>query len=321
MRLLMTGVNGYFGRVLLPAIAADPRLERLVVTDVGPGLPDRHADVDYRPLDLATADDAAIDGLLAGVDTVLHLAFLMLPKPGDQTDAINRAGQERLLRHATRRCQRLVVASAAAAYGFRTGHDPITGRIDESMPLTDTFAVPYATQKQALERLLDSLEASSDGTIVRLRPTNVGGPSMDPARSRHLTGPVQVAPRCRHPLRQQLLHESDLATAVVTALTAPAGAYNLAPDDWITLPEVADLLGQRFVALPKWLLHPLANWAWRKGDSPFDATWLAFLEHPPLILANDKLKALGWKPRFTTRQALQSLPLPPGRRAAPPAAP
>jgi nucleoside-diphosphate-sugar epimerase len=100
------------------------------------------------------------------------------------------------------------------------------------------------------------------------------------------------------------LHEEDLASAFLALLDAPAGAYNIAPDDWMTLEQAASLLGQRFMPLPGWMLRPLVDLAWRGGQSLFDASWLAFLEHPPIILGNAKLRDMGWVPKHTTRDTL-----------------
>ncbi|MBC7541333.1 MAG: NAD-dependent epimerase/dehydratase family protein [Candidatus Sericytochromatia bacterium] len=311
IRILVTGASGYFGRVIVPSLLALPNVAHVIATDLAPYAPmpnvTTHALWHYKSLDLSRATIADIEPLLEGIDVVVHLAFQMLSKPGVDSTLINSEGQTTFLSLATRKVRRVIVASAAAAYGFDPARDPINGRITEDSTLAATLGVPYAEQKQALEWELDRLQRETACTIVRLRPTNVAGPSVDFARIAHLRGKIQLAPWVRHPLRQQLLHEDDLASAVRTALTAPAGAYNLAPDDWLTLREVALLLGQRYVELPSWLLRPVVNLAWRMGQSVFDASWLAFLEHPPLILANERLKSLDWRPTHSTAGTLESL--------------
>lgn len=305
MNVLVTGAAGYLGTLVVPALLRDERVTAVRGTDLiaaGPRLPgdSRYTHVQ---LDLVKASDAQLAELLDGIDVVIHLAFRMAPRPGEDLRPINIQAQERFLTLAASQAKRLIVASAAAAYGFDPTRDPHTSRVTEEAPLASA-GVEYADHKQHLEQLLDRLEATTPVTLVRARPSNVAGRGIDPRRAPQLTGAVMVAPQTAHPIRQQLLHEADLASAFLTLLDAPAGAYNLAPDDWMTLEEAARLLGQRYMALPGWVLRPLVDIAWRGGRSLFDGSWLTFLENPPIILSNDKLKSLGWSPRYTTRDTL-----------------
>ncbi|MNS19760.1 UDP-glucose 4-epimerase [compost metagenome] len=304
MRVLVTGAAGYLGGVLIPALLADPRISAVRGTDRITS-PRMTGDSRYEHIeaDLVRLEGDRLASLFDGVDVVIHLAFRMAPRPGEDLTAINVEAQTRFLTEAVRRTRRVVVASAAAAYGFDATRDPLNGRLGEDAPLAKA-GVEYADQKQSLERLLDRLSAEGPAEVVRARPTNVGGPGLDPKRAPQLTGAMMLAPQTAHPIRQQLLHEADMASGFLTLLEAPPGAYNLAPDDWMTLEQAAALLGQRYMALPGWMLRPLVDLAWRGGRSLFDGSWLSFLENPPIILANDKLKSLGWQPRFTTRDTL-----------------
>lgn len=304
MRILVTGCSGYLGRLLVPALLA--HAEDLTITGT-----DRHAPASapesprfrFQPLDLETASPEAIASLVDGHDQVIHLAFQMTARPGQRLERINVEAQERFLGVVASRCRRLVAASAIAAYGFAPGRDPVSGMLTEEAPLSPGVGVAYAEHKQALERLLDRLEGEIE--VVRARPTNVGGPGLDPQRAPQLSGPVMLAPLTDHPLRQQLLHEDDLRSAFLALLTAPAGAYNIGPDDWLTLEEAARMLGQRYVRMPGWILRGLVDVAWRSGTSFFDPSWLAFLEHPPIIVSSAKLKGLGWRPRHGTADTLR----------------
>lgn len=306
MRILLTGASGYLGRLLTPALLAHTDRAEVLGTDRVPpaGLPPakRYA---FQPLDLVSAGEAELDALLAGQDLVIHLAFQMTPRPGQRLEAINVQAQERFLSAVAARVPRLVVASAIAAYGFAPGRDPHAGMLSEDTPLAPGAGVAYADHKQALERLLDRLEATTALEIVRARPTNVGGPGIDPKRAPQLSGPVMLAPATRHPLRQQLIHEADFTSAMLTLIDAPPGAYNIGPDDWLTLEDAARMLGQRYVPMPGWILRGLVDVAWRSGTSLFDPSWLAFLEHPPIIVSNAKLRALGWKARHGTADTLR----------------
>lgn len=306
MQVLVTGASGYFGRLIVPALLDDPRVTRVVGVDrVAPAVDDpRYPHV---LLDLVSARRADWDALVAESDVVYHLAFRVAVRPGEDMRATNLDGQRALMEAAMAGLRRVIVASAIAVYGFAPGRDPHVGVLDETAGLTPRTGVDYAEHKQALERLMDELEAGSPATLVRARPTNVVGPGMPLDRAPLLTAPAVFVPQTPHPIRQQMLYEEDLARAMVHLLDVPAGIYNVGPDDWITLEEAATLLGRRYVRMPGWALRGMSDLAWRTGQSAFDASWLNFFEHPPIIVTNAKLRATGWAPRFTSKEALMLL--------------
>jgi len=114
----------------------------------------------------------------------------------------------------------------------------------------------------------------------------------------------------------QYLHGDDLVDAVVLACTAELdGVFNVAPDGWMSEDEAKALTaGPGRVRVPR-RLQPLLG-----PDVP-DVV-LPYLLHP-WVVANDRLRAHGWTPRYSSEEAFvagagvprwQSLSL--GRRQA-----
>lgn len=304
MHLFVTGSSGYLGRLAIPALLASSDAITVTGADVAAPPADLAAHPRFRALTADLARPAEWEAALSEADAVVHLAFQMSVKPGEDPRSVDLSVQERFLTAAASRARPVVVASAIAVYGFAPDRDPHHSVLDESSPRHPVRDLPYAEQKQHLETFLDGLEATSPARIVRARITNVAGRGLDRRRAPQLSGAIMVAPATAHPLRQQLVHESDFASAMPTLLAAPAGAYNVGPDDWLTMEEAARQNGQRYMPLPGWMLRPLVEVAWRSGTTVFDPSWLAFLENPPIIVSNAKLRSLGWAPRFTTAQTL-----------------
>lgn len=306
MKIVVTGASGYFGGILVPAFLALPGVSEVVGVDRYAGRFEHPA---YRHviLDLATATPADWSQVLEGAAKVVHLAFLVAHHAAERTGPTNGRGQRVFLEAALAAPRHLVVSSAIAVYGFDARRDPHASTLDEGQRLHRNTRVLYAEDKHGVEAMLDELAPGSPATVVRARPVNVVGPTMPLKRAPLLTNPVMFVPLTSHPIRQQLLHEADLAAAFVRLLDAPAGAYNVGPDDWLTLEDAARITGQGVMKLPTLVLRGMADLAWRSGQSTFDGSWLAFFEHPPIIVANAKLKALGWTPRYTTASALREV--------------
>jgi UDP-glucose 4-epimerase len=295
MRVLVTGAAGYFGRAILPALAADPSIETILATD-------RQApDFSHHKLRFVARDLVAVGAadLLDQVDAAIHLAFVVERQRGQDAALLNVTAGHRFLAAAAEKLDVLVVASSVMAYGLRA--EPFD-RLREDDPPGPGRGFYYAEQKIAMERFLDTLDARA--RIVRARPCVVGGPTMPAYRAAPYQGSLLLMPRTQHPLRFQMLHERDLGTAFLTLLGAPAGAYNVAPDDEITTVEAARFLGQRPVKLPMWLCTSFLDLAWRFGHSAIDGEWARSLAYPTHVVDNAKLKALGWVPTCTTRDAL-----------------
>ncbi|MCA9772026.1 MAG: NAD-dependent epimerase/dehydratase family protein, partial [Myxococcales bacterium] len=100
-RVLVTGANGYIGRLTVEALAADPRaLERIVALDVRetpeaarrPGVVYLQGDVRGEAVVNACREHA--------VDTVVHLASIVTPGPRDDratSFAVDVEGTQRVL--------------------------------------------------------------------------------------------------------------------------------------------------------------------------------------------------------------------------------
>jgi nucleoside-diphosphate-sugar epimerase len=103
----------------------------------------------------------------------------------------------------------------------------------------------------------------------------------------------------------QVVHVDDAAAALEVAVDKELdGAYNVSADGWLTREEAAALLpGRRMPGMPYELVERLlaVTWATGIGDAPPSA--LPYLVHP-WVVANDRLKAAGWKPGHSNDEAI-----------------
>ena len=253
MKVLVTGGTGFLGRRLVSALlergavtgadGAEHEIERIVVSDIGPGispLPD-DSRIELRLGDF-TEPGAAESLIDAGTGAIFHLAAVVSGEAEQDFDLgmrINFHGSVRLLDaiRACGACPRLVFTSSVAAYG---GDMPEV--IEDSTILAPQTS--YGSQKAAVELLLNdySRKGFVDGRALRLptvvvRPgkANAAASSFASAIIREpLEGRAYTVPRCRGDRR--------------VAALAPACGGELPPCRESPLPEAFGM--SRALALP-----------------------------------------------------------------------
>lgn len=302
--VVVTGSSGFVGQVLLPRLEQDPAVERVVGIDL------RLPPVSSKKLDFHLLDirDPQVEALLAGADVLVHLAFVLMRRPGDtdeELDATNVGGTQAVCRAAARQgVRKLIFTSSVVAYGLHADN-PIP--LVEDSPLRPNPDLYYGRAKVEVEHYLDRLEAEFPQMILtRLRPCTLVGPHADPAQMASLVGDLAIAVRGADP-PYQLLHEEDLARALQLVIRRDCpGAYNVTSDEPRTMRQLVSAHGGRVIALPYALVRGLMWLLWRTGRSVFAPVW-ADLSRYPLVASNEKLKRLGWTPQYSTAEAFAAL--------------
>jgi nucleoside-diphosphate-sugar epimerase len=188
------------------------------------------------------------------------------------------------------RATHVVLLSSAMVYGA-WADNPVP--IPETAPLRPNPGFRLAVELAEAERLVSEWGADHpDAKVAVLRPTVTVG--SDGADAQPVLAGTR-SPRLSHAGRPvQMVHADDVAAAVDTVVERGlAGAFNVAPDGWVSDERARELAGgvARF-SLP-------ARWA-----SPLVASEaLPYAVHP-WVVANDRLRAAGWTPTYTNEEAL-----------------
>lgn len=188
----------------------------------------------------------------------------------------------------------LVVVSSAMVYGAWADNPvPLT----EDAPLRPNPGCDEAAFHGETERLArEWVDAREGTTLAILRPTTViggweGEPPPVPLPLRHGTAPVQF------------LHVDDLVAAIeLTVVNRLAGTFNVAPDGSVPHDTAWGLVhGPLTVPLPERVVRGAASVARRLGGARSPAS-VAYSAHP-WVVANDRLRAEGWKAEHTNEEA------------------
>ncbi len=221
-------------------------------------------------------------------------------------DLLGRRGQsvtaEELLVDAdTLDADQLVVVSSAMVYGA-LANNPIPLTEDSVLRPDPDFV--YARQLAAAEERVEAWRTGDDERrVAMLRPAVPVAADGTSSLARALTaGFGQRFGESDPPA--QFVHHDDVASAVALAVERRLdGVYNVAPDGSIPGERVRALSGRRLrLPLPERLAEVVGALRWRFQRGPIPPGLRSYTREP-WIVANDKLRAEGWRPTVTNEQA------------------
>ena len=194
----------------------------------------------------------------------------------------------------------LVLVSSAMAYGaWENNPQPLT----EDAPLRPNSGFVYARQLGSLEQLVDDWRVSGAGrTVAVLRPTV----TMAADATGGLVSALAAAMgrrRGQDDPPAQFVHLDDVAAAVELAVRRRLdGVFNVAPDGWIAGERVRALAGGvPKLKLPDRVRQVVQDLRWRFTRGPIPPG-LSDYTRSGWLIANDRLKAAGWRPTVTNEQ-------------------
>ncbi len=306
--VLITGADGYVGRLVVARLAQNRgNIERIVATDIRP-TPDhlRQPEVVYEQLDVRGEELAEAVGR-HGVDTVIHLAAVVTPRPGDDR-AFQYAVDVEGTRNVVQACLqhgvgRLVYTSSGAAYGYSPAN-PALLREDEPLRAEEAFA--YSWHKRLVEEMLAEVRQQHPGLEqVVLRVSTVLGETVRNQITALFERPVVVgiagaaSPFC-------FIWDQDLAECIVQGVRyGKPGVYNITGDGVMTLREIASAMGRRYLAIRADLVAAALRLLQRVGKVPYGPEQVRFLRHRPVLDNRRLVRDFPFRPSLTSRQVFE----------------
>lgn len=191
----------------------------------------------------------------------------------------------------------LTMVSSASVYGAWPNHPT---PISEDLAVRPNPEASWAVHHADAERMVLEWCDQGDRSAAILRPAPVVS-----------GGPIGEAMLAAAPIRTgsddppvQFLHLDDLASAVVLATQRRlSGVFNVAPDGWLSPGELRALLGARpKIRLPMPLPKRLDRYVARRVGHAAPEGLLPYTRYS-WVVANDRLRAEGWEPRYSSAQA------------------
>ena len=298
--VVVTGVSGFLGQRLLPLLDANPRVDRIIGLDTRD--PARQArKLEFHRVDVLTGPIASY---MRGATVVVHLAAVIGPTLDEaMMTRVNVDGTKKVL-DAASECgaRRVVRPSSTAVYGA-WANNPVP--LTEDAPLRPSPGFLPAILDAECERLLGQWANAQPGRIAtRLRIAPVVGAGTPSLFASIASGHGSVRVRATTP-PVQVVHVDDAASALDLAATQELdGVFNVAADGWLTSEEAAALMPARRVpGVPYEIAERVLTATWNTGWGDAPPAVLPYLVHP-WVVANDRIKAMGWKARHANDEAI-----------------
>jgi UDP-glucose 4-epimerase len=295
----VTGASGYLGRRVVEALDGREDVRRVVGIDVSePGYATRN--LEFYRLDVRSP---ALRDVLRGCDVLVHLAFVLTTmRDEEEMRDINVGGTHNAIAAAAEAgVRKLIYTSSVMAYGAHPDNDfPLT----EESSIRGLRDFAYSAHKAEIEGVLEGfVQSHADVTVTIVRPALVLGPNASGVVARVVESPWLMGIEGYGPA-MQFVHESDVVRAILFAIERDVpGAYNVAPDGWLTQERVAELLGKRRMVLDYESAYRRTERLWRVGLAELPPAYLPFLMYP-WVMSNQKLRDAGFTFEYSNEAAL-----------------
>ena len=241
------------------------------------------------------------------IDSVIHLASIVNPgKKHNRAFAysVDVNGTKNVLEACLKSgVKQIIVTSSGAAYGYHADNPiPLT----EDDPVRGNYEFAYAHHKRIVEELLATYrEEHPELKQLIFRPGTILGDNV----SNQITdlfemNPITALKRSDTPF--VFIWDRDVVAAIIKGLIGDqSGIYNLAGDDYVTLPEIAKRMGHKIRRYPKWLLSVVLYFLKLIGKTPYGPEQIRFIAYRP-VLSNKKLKnEFGYTPQKTSEEVFE----------------
>ena len=292
MRVVVTGASGAVGRHVADRLAAHPVVTEVVGLDLVPSEGVHRFDL--------------LDGDLADVletgDTIVHLAASPPGFASEQAAARNdQTIAERVFAAADDAgVVHVVLASSAMVYGaWPENPMPIT----EAAPVRPNPEFRFGVVRAEIEQRAEKWAAETGRDLTILRASTITARGRENALANLLRHSAAIR-SAEGEAPMQFLHAEDFASAIeLVVIGGHAGIFNVAADGWIRPTELVALRGtpDTPLRLPGFLLTLVSEGRRRMGATTHPGL-TPYLQHS-WVIANDRLRALGWQPEFTNEEA------------------
>ena len=258
-RVLVTAATVSPGSALVKALLSQPDVERVIGLS-GPGNSTPAPSSKFKAYTADIRDEFLLRSILEeeNVDTVFHLAFM---SPEIREDIIireyNVGGTLTVLEAANKSSsvKKLVILGSTSAYGARRGNPEFLKEEDPLRAKTQRDGAHRRYIEEEIAKTRPGLR--HDLKLILLRCCPILGCSLEAAHPMQKFREMPIALSVLfHKGGAQFITEQDLVQVLLKILDASAlnGTYNLAPDDYTTIPEVSRTLKKFRVGVPYSLL-------------------------------------------------------------------
>jgi UDP-glucose 4-epimerase len=305
-RIAVTGTSSFLGGALLRRLIDRLGSDAVVAVDIASPPATLHG-VRRRLMDFTEpgSDRRLLEAFREEeVDAVAHLAFFTSPRrDAAYAHELESIGTLNLLGAAAAAgLAHVVVRSFTAVYGAR-GQNP--NLIPEDYRLQPSPELAWAQDKLEAEQHAASFAKrypSLRVSVLRLAP--LLGPGVRTFYTRILDHRVVAVLMGYDPLLQ-LLHPEDALEAFEAALErSPGGAFNIVPRGSLSLAAALHLAEKVPVPVPHPIAYAAADLAWGAGIGQAPAGFLDHMRYPFLGDGEKAERILGFRARFSSRDAL-----------------